>query len=247
LCFSVFVQPKESTINEVITMTIGRFENVTKVYEVGKVQVHALRGVSMEIEQGEFLSIAGPSGSGKTTMLNLIGCLDKPTTGAVFIGDKEVSELSANQSADIRKQNIGFVFQTFNLVPVLSAYENVEFPLILSSISAQERRDAVEAILEEVGLAEMKDRRPNELSGGQQQRVAIARALVKQPKLVLADEPTANLDSETGEGILQLMQRMNEAHQATFVFSTHDKMVMDYAKRLVRLHDGLIVSDERRG
>jgi len=230
----------------VSTVIIGRSENVTKIYEVGKVQVHALRGVTLEIERGEFLSIAGPSGSGKTTMLNLIGCLDRPTSGAVYLEDQRVSELSSSQAADVRKRGIGFVFQSFNLVPVLTAYENVEFPLVLNSVSPQERRTAVEAILEEVGLAEMRDRRPNELSGGQQQRVAIARALVKQPKLVLADEPTANLDSKTGEDILQLMLRANEEHQATFVFSTHDKMVMDFAKRLVRLHDGLVVSDERK-
>ncbi len=228
-------------------MAVGKFEDVTKVYKLGKVEVPALKDVSISIDEGEFLSIAGPSGSGKTTVLNLMGCLDKPTSGKVYLDDRDVSGLDRGELADIRNEGIGFVFQYFNLVPVLTAFENVELPLILlRKASARERREMVESILEEVGLGELGNRRPNELSGGQQQRVAVARALVKRPKLVLADEPTANLDSETGEGLLKLRSDMNDRYNIAFVFSTHDGMVMDYARRLIRLHDGRVESDERR-
>ncbi|MBN2058023.1 MAG: ABC transporter ATP-binding protein [Candidatus Saganbacteria bacterium] len=227
-------------------MPISRMENVIKNYKIGKVEVPALRGVSINIDEGEFISIAGPSGSGKTTMLNLFGCLDKPTEGSVFINDQDVSRLSSNQLADVRNRNLGFVFQTFNLIPVLTAFENVEFPLVLlGERSSARRKDKVMDILADVGLAELVHRKPLEMSGGQQQRVAIARALVKRPKVVLADEPTANLDSVTGEAILKLMLEMNQKTNATFIFSTHDPMVMNYARRLVRVHDGQIQSDER--
>ncbi|MBU1026995.1 MAG: ABC transporter ATP-binding protein [Candidatus Margulisbacteria bacterium] len=227
-------------------MPIATMEDVIKNYKVGKIEVPALRGVSLTIEEGDFLSIAGPSGSGKTTMLNLFGCLDKPTEGRVYVGEQNVARMSPNQLADVRNKNLGFIFQTFNLVPVLSAFENVEFPLILlKEGNSRERKTKVLNALADVGIADLSDRRPFEMSGGQQQRVAIARALVKNPKIVLADEPTANLDSVTGEGILKLMLEMNKKTKTTFIFSTHDPMVMDYATRLVKVHDGKVMSDER--
>jgi putative ABC transport system ATP-binding protein len=225
----------------------ARLVEVKKVYRVGDVEVPAVRGVSLEIESGAFLSIAGPSGSGKTTILNLLGALDTPTSGTIEIGNRTTAGMSFRDLADFRNTHLGFVFQTFNLIPVLTVRENVEFPLQLHGINDKdERRDRVHGILDEVGLASMVDRRPTELSGGQQQRVAIARALVKGPTLVLADEPTANLDSVTASDIIDLMQDMNEKHGTTFVFSTHDPLVMDRATRLVRLHDGLVESDERK-
>jgi putative ABC transport system ATP-binding protein len=225
-------------------MSVIKMTSVTKEYKIGKVMIPAIRGISLEINEGEFLSIAGPSGSGKTTLLNLIGCLDKPTTGQVYISEQEITKMPPNQLAEVRNQNLGFIFQTFNLIPVLSAFENVEFPLILlKEKKNKERKDKVMKILEEVGIAELANRRPMEMSGGQQQRVAIARALVKSPKLVLADEPTANLDSETGENILKLMQELNRKRKITFVFSTHDPMVMSYAARIIKVHDGKISSD----
>ncbi|MBN1413100.1 MAG: ABC transporter ATP-binding protein [Spirochaetales bacterium] len=223
-----------------------KIEKVTKTYITGDQKVEALRGVDLFIDKGEFLSIAGPSGSGKTTLLNLIGCLDKSTSGDIFISGENVGEKSKNELALFRRQKLGFVFQTFNLIPVLTAFENVSFTLALLSMNGSELKDRTMKILKEVGLEGMEHRFPRELSGGQQQRVAIARALVKDPDLVLADEPTANLDSVTGEEILKLMENLNRKHQTTFVFSTHDKMVMDHAKRLVLLHDGLVTKDERR-
>ncbi len=225
----------------------ARLVEVEKTYRVGDVKVPAVRGVTLTIEAGAFLSIAGPSGSGKTTILNLLGALDTPTTGTIQIGDRTTEGMSRKELADFRNTHLGFVFQTFNLIPVLTVRENVEFPLQLHGIAdRQVRRERVDAMLAEVGLNTMADRRPTELSGGQQQRVAIARALVKNPTLVLADEPTANLDSATASDIVDLMQSMNEKHGTTFVFSTHDPMVMERASRLVRLRDGLIESDERR-
>ena len=221
-------------------------KDVRKDYQDGDVVVNALRGVSVDIEGGEFVSIAGPSGSGKTTLLNIIGCIDTATSGTVRIDDEDMGKRTQKQLSQLRRNKIGFVFQSFNLIPVLSAYENVAFCLSLLNCSERETRERTMRILAEVGLAGMEERRPSKLSGGQQQRVAVARALVKQPKLVLADEPTANLDSGTGEDILKLMRQMNEQYQTTFVFSTHDQMVMDYAKRLVMVHDGTIASDERR-
>jgi putative ABC transport system ATP-binding protein len=221
-------------------------ENVVKNYHIGKVEVPALRGISVSIEEGTFASIAGPSGSGKTTMLNLFGCLDKPTEGRVFIDEKNTSRLSANRLADVRNHNLGFVFQTFNLIPVLTAFENVEFPLILLGVkNPKKRKERVMNSLADVGIADLANRKPGEMSGGQQQRVAIARALVKGPRIVLADEPTANLDSVTGESILKLMLEMNQKTKTTFIFSTHDTMVMSYARRLIKVHDGQIQSDER--
>ena len=227
-------------------MSIAKLENVHKVYHIGKIDFPALRGISFSVEEGEFLSIAGPSGSGKTTVLNLVGCLDKPSRGNIFLDDKDITALPTSKLADVRRKNIGFVFQTFNLIPVLTAMENVEFPLILQGQhESKARRQLVEEILTEVGLKDFIHRRPNEMSGGQQQRVAVARALVKKPKLVLADEPTANLDSVTGEEILQLMLELNQKTSTTFVFSTHDKMVMDFARRIIRLRDGKIESDQK--
>jgi putative ABC transport system ATP-binding protein len=220
--------------------------NVTKVYRSGTTEVAALRGVSLEVERGEFLAIAGPSGSGKSTLLNLIGCLDVATGGDVLIDGQAVAGLSRKQLALFRRHHLGFVFQSFNLIPVLTAYENVSFALALTTRDAKEVRSRSLQMLQQVGLQDMTDRRPGELSGGQQQRVAIARALVKEPQIVLADEPTANVDSETGEGLLELMRTLNRQLGSTFIFSTHDAMVMDYAARLVRLQDGTIASDERR-
>jgi len=221
--------------------------DVHKTYHVGDVEVPAVRGVSLEIESGAFLSIAGPSGSGKTTILNLLGALDTPTSGTIKIGERETGGLSPKMLADFRNTHLGFVFQTFNLIPVLTVRENVELPLQLHGIAEKEERlSRIQRMLEEVGIGELTDRRPTELSGGQQQRVAIARALVKDPTLVLADEPTANLDSHTAGEIMALMLAMNKKHGTTFVFSTHDPLVMDHASRLVRLRDGQIESDERR-
>ena len=221
-------------------------EGVSKTYVTGESTVRALRDVSLRVEQGEFLSIAGPSGSGKTTLLNLIGCIDAADSGEITIGGSRVSGLGRDALALFRRKNLGFVFQTFNLIPVLTAYENVAFTLSLLGTSDRETRERTMAILTEVGLAGMENRLPTRLSGGQQQRVAVARALVKGPSIVLADEPTANLDSDTGQAILELMRAMNETRRTTFVFSTHDPMVMGFARRLVRLHDGAISADERR-
>jgi putative ABC transport system ATP-binding protein len=223
-----------------------KVDKVTKDYTVGQTKVHALRRVSLEIEKGEFLSIAGPSGSGKTTLLNLIGCLDKATTGEIYIAEEAVSSKNKKELALLRRRRLGFVFQSFNLIPVLSAYENVSFALSLLGINGSQIRERTYGILAEVGLKGMETRLPGELSGGQQQRVAVARALIKEPDVVLADEPTANLDSDTGREILDLMAALNRKHGTTFVFSTHDKMVMDFAQRLVRLHDGEITGEERR-
>ena len=221
-------------------------DKVSKNYRTGEIVVQALVEVSLEAEQGEFLSIAGPSGSGKTTLLNLVGCIDRPDSGEIFIDEEPVSARNKKELALLRREKLGFVFQTFNLIPVLTAYENVSFVLSLLAIRESEVKARSMAMLQEVGLDGKENVLPGRLSGGQQQRVAIARALVKNPRIVLADEPTANLDSKTGEDILKLMERLNEKHNTTFIFSTHDPMVMDYAHRLVSLHDGQIVSDERR-
>ncbi|MBN2658776.1 MAG: ABC transporter ATP-binding protein [Spirochaetales bacterium] len=223
-----------------------KVENVVRNYHAGETVVKALRGVSLEIGKGEFLSIAGPSGSGKTTLLNLIGCIDEIDGGEILIKDEKISTMGKKEKTNFRRINLGFVFQTYNLIPVLTAYENVSFVLSLLNLSEKEIQERTMAILKEVGLEGMENRRPSRLSGGQQQRVAIARALVKNPEIVLADEPTANLDSDTGKEILELMKEMNRKHNTTFIFSTHDKMVMEYASRLVMLHDGQILSDEKR-
>lgn len=223
-----------------------KINQLIRNYKTGDTVVKALRSVTLEIDQGEFLSIAGPSGSGKTTLLNLVGCIDRADSGEIFIDGQAVSAKNKKELALFRRHKLGFVFQTFNLIPVLTAFENVSFSLSLLGFNEKEIRDRSMAILAEVGLEGIENRRPAKLSGGQQQRVAIARALVKEPSIVLADEPSANLDSKTGKAILKLMEDMNARHNTTFIFSTHDPMVMDYAHRLVQLHDGKIIKDERR-
>lgn len=223
-----------------------KISNASRNYVTGESIVRALKKVSLDIEDGEFLSIAGPSGSGKTTLLNLIGCIDTLDEGEITIQGKAVTTMNKKETTEFRRENLGFIFQTYNLIPVLSAYENVAFVLSILNVNEHEIKERTMALLKEVGLEGMEGRRPGKLSGGQQQRVAIARALIKRPQIVLADEPTANLDSKTGQEILDLMKGMNEKYGTTFIFSTHDQMVMDYASRLVRLHDGMIMSDERR-
>lgn len=228
-------------------MALLKLKGVKKIYQQGKIEVPALRGVDLTVEQGEFTTVFGPSGSGKTTMLNMIGCLDKPTSGSIIFNDKELDNLSKKELAMLRRYNIGFIFQSYNLIPVLTAYENVEFAIrLIDKHSNKELRDKVMKILADVGLEGMENRRPNELSGGQKQRVAIARALVKEPKLILADEPTANLDSKTSEEVLEIMVKMNKELGTTFIFSTHDPQVMDYAHRMLEIKDGQISEDRRR-
>jgi len=222
-------------------MSVVRIEHVFKDYLLGEQKVQALKDITLSFDPGVFLAIAGPSGSGKTTLLNLIGCIDTPTSGKIYINDQDVSGRTADQLADLRSRTIGFIFQTFNLLPVLSAAENVEYPLLQrSDVSEGERKKRVADFLEIVGLSKFADHRPNQLSGGQRQRVAIARALAIQPSIVLADEPTANLDRKTGEEILNLMKQINRAFKTTFIFSTHDKRVIAKADRLVRVNDGEI-------
>jgi len=224
--------------NEVIVRVV----NVSKEYAFGKQQLLALKSISMSVLKGEFLAIAGPSGSGKSTLLNLIGCIDIPTSGGVYVEGKKTTDQTADQLADLRARRIGFVFQTFNLLPVLSAFENVEYPLLHFIKDKQVRREHVSRYLELVGVHDFAKHRPNQLSGGQRQRVAIARALVTQPGIVLADEPTANLDHKTGGGILELMKRINQDNGTTFIFSTHDARVMDMAGRVLNICDGEIVA-----
>lgn len=225
-------------------MSLIRTEGLEKIYHLDHVEVPALRGVDLTIEGEEFLAIAGPSGSGKTTLLNLIGGLDRPTAGQVFLEEQEITRLNKSRLAELRLRKIGFVFQAYNLLPVLTALENVEYVMLLQGVATEERRHRALAILGEVGLAEYADRFPNRMSGGQQQRVAVARAIVAQPKLVLADEPTANLDSTASSELLDLMRQLNRDHGVTFVFSTHDPLVMERAERLVRLRDGKVFGDE---
>lgn len=219
---------------------IIQVENLIKKYQLGKTIILALKGVSLDVKRGEFLCIAGPSGSGKTTLLNMIGCLDKPTSGRVQIEGRDVTSLPSGELARLRRQKIGFIFQTFSLIPVLSAYENVELPLVLRGDHSKHHRERVWQILQSVGLEEVARHRPDELSGGQQQRVAIARALVSEPILILADEPTANLDSETGQAIIDLMHKLSRERGTTFIFSTHDQQIMQRADRVVHLKDGSI-------
>jgi len=226
-----------------LKMKIVECIDVTKSYRQGEIEVHALKDVSLVIEKGEFTAVAGPSGSGKTTLLNLVGGLDASDAGSIVVDGNAFDQMSQSRLANLRLHKIGFVFQAYNLIPVLSATENVEFVMLLQGVSARERQQRAKAILDDVGLADKYDRRPAELSGGQQQRVAVARAIVSNPSIVLADEPTANLDSETGKGLLKMMRRMNEEKNVTFIFSTHDKMVMDYARRLVLLRDGRLADD----
>lgn len=224
-------------------MPIIRVEDLSKVYRLGEQDVTALEGVSLTVEEGVFMAIAGPSGSGKSTLLNIMGCIDTPSKGRVEVAGKDVSGQTPDGLADLRARTIGFIFQTFNLLPVLSAHENVEYPLLqIPELSKAERGERVEHYLSMVGLAKYAHHRPNQLSGGQRQRVAIARALVTHSRIVLADEPTANLDRRTGESILNLMRDINQDSGTTFVFSTHDKRVMNRADRLVRMEDGQITA-----
>jgi putative ABC transport system ATP-binding protein len=227
-------------------MKIVECVEVNKTYRQGQVTVQALKDLSLQISKGEFLAVAGPSGSGKTTLLNMIGGLDLLDSGRIFVDGEALESLSPSQLADLRLHKIGFVFQAYNLIPVLSAIENVEYVMLLQGLPSQERRAKSRAILDEVGLEGKYHRRPAELSGGQQQRVAVARAIVSNPAIVLADEPTANLDSKTGQGLLEMMKQMNAEKQITFIFSTHDRMVMEYARRLVKLRDGCLVDDQTK-
>ncbi len=221
-------------------------KQLSKLYHQGDVTIAALNKVDLQIQKGGFVCLSGPSGSGKTTLLNMIGGLDHPTSGEIHVDGKRVDQMSKADMAEMRLRQLGFVFQAYNLIPVLSAHENVEFVMQLQGMDKKTRADKARAILKEVGLEGMERRRPAELSGGQQQRVAVARAMVSGPSLILADEPTANLDSVTAEMLLQMMRRLNDVHGTTFLISTHDKLVMSYAKRLIGLHDGEIVDDERR-
>ena len=227
-------------------MNIVECENVTKIYRQGKVNVTALNGIDLEIERGGFVAIAGPSGSGKTTLLNLIGGLDSPDSGRIALDGHLLNEMNQTQLADLRLHKIGFIFQAYNLIPVLSALENVEYVMLLQGEPLKHRRERARAGLDDVGLPEMYNRRPAELSGGQQQRVAVARAIVSDPSIVLADEPTANLDSKTGQGLLEMMAEMNTRKKVTFIFSTHDRMVMEYARRLILIRDGRIAEDQNK-
>jgi putative ABC transport system ATP-binding protein len=212
-------------------------------FQLGEQTVHALHDITLAVEPGVFLAISGPSGSGKTTLLNLIGCIDKPTSGKIYINEQDVSSRTANELADLRSRSIGFIFQTFNLLPVLSAAENVEYPLLRrSDVSPEDRKRRVDYFLDIVGLSKYANNRPNQLSGGQRQRVAIARALAVKPAIVLADEPTANLDKATGREILKLMKQINRHLKTTFIFSTHDQKVIDHADRLVQMEDGSITA-----
>ena len=229
-------------------MAIIQLEKVKKTYPLGKTEVHAVRGVSFEIQKGDFISIAGPSGSGKSTILNLIGCIDVPTDGQVIIDTTDTKTLNDKKITELRHKFIGFIFQSFNLVPVLNVYENIEFPLLLGKdkMASAEKKEWIDYLIDEVGLGQWRNHRPNELSGGQRQRVAIARALVTKPQVVLADEPTANLDSATGEAIIELMKKVNRDQETTFIFSTHDATIVDIADHIIRLQDGLIVHEERK-
>ena len=224
--------------------TIVNLQEVTKDYGQGQALTHALRGVNLVIEAGEFTARAGPSGSGKSTLLNILGGLDRPTSGRVEVDGREISDLSNTELGLLRRDRLGFIFQSYNLIPVLTALENAEYVLMLQGIPANERRERVREVLEEVGLEGLENRYPRQLSGGQQQRVAIARAIVSEPALVLADEPTANVDSKTGMALLDLMHRLNQEKGVTFFFSTHEEGVMKRAHRLLQLEDGVILNDE---
>ncbi|MBI2757046.1 MAG: ABC transporter ATP-binding protein [Chloroflexi bacterium] len=224
-------------------MEVTKVINATRTFKIGEVETQALRGVDLSITKGEFTALVGPSGSGKTTLLQLIGLLDQPTTGSVFINGKEATRLNRDQRADLRKGTIGFIFQFFALIPTLTAYENIELPLLLNGMKPAGRKARVNEMLEAVGLGERAHHRPDQLSGGQQHRVAVARALSINPSLVLADEPTANLDTENGKQVMDIMQKLNKDTGVTFVFATHDPRVIKYAQRIVTLRDGLIVEN----
>lgn len=221
-------------------MGVLEVKDVDKVYSENGVPVHALKKINLEINEGDYMVIAGPSGSGKTTLLNLLGTLDVPTEGRIFLEGKDMKEKSRSELSEIRLKKMGFVFQAYNLIPVLTALENVEFPMMLRGISAKERHDKALSVMEDLGIGELADKKPNQMSGGQQQRVAVARAIANDPVIVLADEPTANLDSKSGENLLGIMREMNEKRNITFVFSSHDKQVIDQSKRLIMLKDGKI-------
>ncbi|MDF1548272.1 MAG: ABC transporter ATP-binding protein [Bacteroidales bacterium] len=227
-------------------MKVIEIKNVEKIYNDSEVKVHAVNGVSLDFEQGEFAAIVGPSGSGKTTLLNMLGGLDNPTTGTIIIGGKEINELKGSKLIDFRLHNIGFVFQSYNLIPVLTAKENVEFIMQMQGVSYKERSKRTIELLEAVGLGERIDSRPARLSGGQQQRVAVARALASKPKFVLADEPTANLDSKSTENLLDIMEKLNREENITFIFSTHDARVVKKARRVITVEDGKVISDVRK-
>lgn len=229
-------------MNEPVAMLV----NVDKSYQLDAVNVPVLKGIDLLVRPSLFTVLLGPSGSGKTTLLNLIGCIDRPETGDVVVAGRRISELTDDQLSDFRSKNIGFVFQTFNLIPVLTAYENIEYPLVLAGIAPQERHRRVTRLLEAVGLSDRARNRPGQLSGGQRQRVAIARALVRKPKLVIADEPTANLDSQTGAAILSLMRRMQVRYKISFLFSSHDRSLIGAADDLITLKDGVIQSIRRK-
>ena len=221
-------------------MKVTKVVKATRDFKIGEIETHALRGVDLEIEGGEFTALVGPSGSGKTTLLQLIGCLDQPTSGQVYINGKDVTKLNRNQRADMRRGTIGFIFQFFALIPTLSAYENIEMPLLLNGHSPSERRRRITELLAAVDLSDRANHRPDQLSGGEQQRVAIARALAPKPTLILADEPTANLDTANGNQVMEIMTRLNQETGVTFIFATHDPRVIRYARRVVTLRDGLI-------
>ena len=219
-------------------------QSVSKVYGEGELQVHAVNNLSLNIRRGEFISLSGPSGSGKTTLLNMIGGLDSLSAGEIIVDGRKISQMKKSELAEMRLHHIGFVFQSYNLIPVLSAYENIEFIMQLQGIHADERRQRADAILKEVGLAGMGERRPTQLSGGQQQRVAVARAMVSKPSIILADEPTANLDSHTSDELLDLMQHLNKEHHTTFIVATHDPKVIEFTRRRIHMRDGKIILDE---
>ncbi|GAB6088611.1 ABC transporter ATP-binding protein [Spirochaeta dissipatitropha] len=225
-------------------MALVELKSVHKDYYLGKTVIHALKNIDLEIESGEFLAVMGPSGCGKSTMLNLIGCIDAPTSGEVYLDGENVADLNDDQEAEKRLNSIGFIFQSFNLIPVLNTAENIEFPLLLARVPKLERRRKVDRLMELVGLENHRNHRPEELSGGQRQRVAIARALVNDPRLVIADEPTANLDSETGRDIVEAMLRLNREEGVSFLFSTHNPEVTQYASRIIQLKDGIIVGGQ---
>ena len=224
-------------------MCLLEISDIHKTYVNGKVKTPALRGVNLKVEAGEFSAIVGPSGSGKTTLVNLIGGLDSSDSGKILLDGRDITHLNQRQLSDIRLDQIGFVFQAYNLIPVLTAIENVEYVMLLQGVPLKERRQVSQEVLEELGLGELLHKRPNEMSGGQQQRVAVARAIASHPKLVLADEPTANLDSKTSASLLETMRRLNEEKNITFIFSTHDRLVMDNVRRVIKLKDGLVVDD----
>ncbi len=224
-------------------MLVASLSGVSRSFLNGKIETVALRGIDLDISKSEFTALVGPSGSGKTTLLQLIGCLDLPSGGKIHINGQDVSGMNRNERADVRRKTIGYVFQFFALIPTLSAYENIEMPLLLNGVAATERHDRVMKLLDSVGLSHREKNRPDQMSGGEQQRVAIARALATNPSMILADEPTANLDSKNGEAIMELMANLNKETGVTFVFATHDQRVIKYSKRVITLQDGLIVSD----